>query len=110
MADRFTPGPWDFVPDPGAECHECGESHEEAFLVGPQMPTGVGIRTGLAVVLPGVNAAQDARLIAAAPDMLDKLTYLHQLLCLQPAPKLGEWNWPQIAADVKAVIEKATGQ
>ena len=67
---KHTPGPWGVCPDPGADCGECGESQEEAFLVGPQMPTGVGVRTGLAVVLVDDNAEANAMLMAAAPDLL----------------------------------------
>lgn len=50
----------------------------------------------------------NARLIAAAPEMLRELEHLLKVLRLQPKPKLGDWNWPAMADRIEALIAKAT--
>lgn len=50
----------------------------------------------------------NASLIAAAPEMLAMLQHLQFIAESMPAPKLGEWHWPQVAKDIKRVIAKAT--
>jgi hypothetical protein len=56
------------------------------------------------------ECAANARLIAAAPDLLGRCIHLRNVLRLQPRPTLGGWNWPKMADDLDAVIVKATGQ
>jgi hypothetical protein len=66
-----TPGPWVVAPDPGRDCEECGACHEERFLVGWEMRGG-GV-VGLATILVDDHEEANARLIAAAPDLLAAL-------------------------------------
>jgi len=44
---------------------------------------------------------------AAKDGLLAACKNLREVLALQPAPKLGEWNWPQMVADLDKAIAKA---
>lgn len=96
-----TPGPWS-VND--SSHYEGGKP---CCVWGPK-GAGYGIVCELPAVYPREFNAQDAALIAAAPDMAALLAEsLLPVLRLQPPPKLGGWNWPQMAADIEAVLRKA---
>ena len=103
MKAKHTPAPWSMLSGDTL----AGHRQVVAAAIGSPLQT---VATVHAFEPGDAESTANARLIAAAPAMLDKLAYLHQLLCLQPAPKLGEWNWPQIAADVRDVIHLATGE
>ncbi len=40
-------------------------------------------------------------------DLLKACDHVLSIVRLQPPPKLGGWNWPQIAEDLEAVIAKS---
>lgn len=98
---KHTPGPW--VPEQGIEDEE---DRWGVFFAGPKPWHIATIQNGA----PGDTLDTEeanARLIAAAPDLLAESKVLLSILRLQPTPKLGEWNWPQIADRLEAVIAKA---
>jgi hypothetical protein len=97
---KHTPGPWTYEVDRCAACTERGEA--EYCVFGP--PGGYHA--------PFSNEA-DARLIAAAPDLLAALKELEQCCSKYYAVSrdLGHWHpeyWPELAA-ARAAIEKAEG-
>lgn len=65
---HYMKGPWCVAPDPGQDCPECGECHQEKYIVGWEMDGG-GI-VGLALVLPDDHEKEIAQMMAAAPELL----------------------------------------
>lgn len=93
MEMKHTPGPWEFSTDPDepevvAELCTSGLAH---FLIVPTRDATLG------------DIAADARLIAAAPELLDApVDLLHQSKLSQDE---GGWDFEQ----AEAAIAKATG-
>lgn len=67
---QHTPGPWIVVPDQGTVCPECGEEYGESLMVAWRPKHGCSV-VGLAVVLADDREQANARLIAAAPCLLE---------------------------------------
>lgn len=107
-----TPGPWKEIPQNGA-----GPMIAHEFETGKQM-NPVGLRLICHVLQRGNSLEQDranARLLAAAPDLLEALVALLTMSDRGPQPrKLDEalsWrdNDDRARALTLAAIEKATG-
>ncbi len=85
---NHTPGPW--TP------HEKG-AHPYLFVCGPSEPTEHGEESFLVAYATGINAEANARLIAAAPDLLNALQIVSELF------QLGDTDI------VRNALAKATG-
>lgn len=88
MSTKHTPGPWSYFHDTCAVCEANGDA--EYIIDGP----------------PGGNHGQfseeaDARLIAAAPDLLEALI---ETLVIAERNEMGPWR-----KRAQAAIAKATG-
>lgn len=57
---------------------------------------------------PLPNAAANARLIAAAPDMLDLL--YHALPCVEESEEFDKPTRPKLSAQIRALIKKIEGE
>lgn len=49
------------------------------------------------------------RLESDRKKLLTKLKEIRDILRFQPAPKLGEWNWPEIIKHIEIVIAEVGG-
>ena len=92
----FTPGPWNVAVD----------IHDDRI--------GIGSTSGVVVFAPhrkgaraGVQTIQDARLIAASPDLLDAL---HVALGHMTGGMDGDWRDCNPLDVIRAAIAKARGQ
>ena len=95
MNTSFTPGPWNVFR---AQSSICVGAHEPIQRV-------EDIEKSMYVEVFGENREANARLIAAAPELLEQLIILHdaitQFACGEP--------WPELPA-ARAAINLATGQ
>lgn len=96
MTNQHTPGPWAVGPAPHADCriYATSETHAIARTYGPEL-NDIGV-----CALTGPQNKADARLIAAAPELLEALV------------ELRDWysehtGMPAVAAN--AAIAKAKG-
>lgn len=100
---KHTPGPWEFVPKLTAS-----ENHR-GFFVRAEKATRNG-KWALAEVQPGdedgMLGKANARLIAAAPDLLEALKAFNQCLCLNLSYK----QWNEVNEMACAAIAKAEGK
>lgn len=99
MSAKHTPGPWTIEGWEG-----------EPFIVGPEVHyVNHGDPAVICKVLRygGTRPTEaNARLIAAAPDLLEAARLTE--LCVMHLPaRLGETNWPYIAERLRAAIAKA---
>ena len=96
---EHTPGPWT------AEHHKFNDGKEVYYINGPNGALGYPV-----LVAQVQNDEADARLIAAAPDLLaalDKAAYeLHQGMVLQDS-KRGERRLQNLEAQIRAAIASA---
>lgn len=91
MTDKHTPGPWGFWPDTG-----------EVFA---------GNNDSIAMVLLRDGDNDNARLIAAAPNMLDALVAVdRQTFCECPVENGGEHEPGCFVPLVRAAIARAKGE
>lgn len=101
--NRFTPGPWDWYTDPINDVKGLGKSMR--FLVGAD---GQGFAHTV-----GLNAETDvanARLIAAAPELLDALIAVKEVLDFAIGADLVPPSADGPAAMAAAAISKALGE
>lgn len=89
---QFTPGPWKAINALGVWIVGCGDDH---LLT--KIPAG------------SVDAEANARLIAAAPELLDALNSL-SAVCEQAQLRHGHGVWSQLLDDARAAIAKARGE
>lgn len=100
MNTQHTPGPWAIeVPDNGQD----GYPHN--WMISHNSPS----RAVYVANIPGAahyaRAQADAKLIAAAPDMLDGLVYILEILRSgKPVDAINDAHW------IEMLIEKATGE
>lgn len=101
MSSKHTPGPWVVTPHP--------ETHVDVFGVGEIMDDKQ-MQYGLSHTICYQNAEANARLIAAAPELLEALIRLEAELvedkygdCYEPSPF-------ENLALARAAIAKATGE
>lgn len=115
---KFTPGPWSFEDDPGQVCKKCETSNYEAYLVYSKIT-----HVDVAIVMGGGTQKEDARLIAAAPDLyaqlesvIEALSWLTLALRDQATghpETLALWNTTETIRRIKegqATLEKARGE
>jgi hypothetical protein len=104
MTDQHTPGPWRWVPEPdtASPWRDYGDLYSassEVVLSGWENDFEGGVR---------VNSHADARLIAAAPEMLAALESAADEL-----ERLMSWHgtevWPSVLRDARAAIAKVRG-
>ena len=109
MSAKFTPGPWEREIAQDGEYTGPGDN-PPGYAGDLYETTHVGRYDETGVWHPGADCynAADAQLVKAAPELLAACRYALSIVRLQPDPKLGEWNWPQIAAQLEAAIRKAT--
>ena len=94
MTSKFTPGPWNFQPcDEYTNCFDV--MCEEGYYIAT---THDGVRGDK-------NADANARLIAAAPDLLDELLSILDWAVTERAPLRN-----QEIESIRAAIAKATGE
>lgn len=101
MTTKHTPGPWTVGPKPYYHCriYASSENHAIARTYGPEL-NGIGVCS-----LTGPQNEADARLIAAAPDLLESLRGLYAAMaCYEKTPE------ETLALDYASeAIAKATG-
>lgn len=111
MTAKHTPGPWHIGPKPHGHCriYATGEGHAIARTYDTEM-NGIGV-----CALTGPMNEANARLIAAAPELLDALTQIVECekrraadLRHREAWKLVKFSEGRIA-QAEAAIAKATG-
>lgn len=95
---RHTPGPW-FVSADRERRSVLAEGYAVALVGNMGCDTGYPERERRPYVL---QAQANARLIAAAPDLLEAL--------VDAGATLNAGQWPRTAARIAAAIAKATGQ
>ena len=109
MSAQHTPGPWRTGPSPTADCRIYADSsdanHAIAKTYGPDL-NGIGVCD-----LTGPRNRADAKLIAAAPEMLDMMYLALQfieesMLC----PDARTLSIDDAMAQIQAVIAKARGR
>ena len=76
MSAQHTPGPWKFEPDMRVDEHARPFDPEKEYLAGWNVTNGETEIVGIEGIIPGGEAEANARLIAAAPDLLAALTEL----------------------------------
>ncbi|ANF26003.1 hypothetical protein [Stutzerimonas stutzeri] len=80
MSNEHTPGPW--YADPGRRVTGFAVTHE-----GEPNPLAISLRKPANSYSKGISDAKalaNARLIAAAPDLLEQLEETHAALCFTP--------------------------
>ena len=107
MTQKHTPGPWI-----ESDCDDWSVDHDTAATVSW---TAINARNGRAVALPVITGFNDdeltanARLIAAAPDLLEALLLLHSTQMNNHCHDPDDYENTDEAAVVRAAIKKATG-
>ena len=101
MTDQHTPGPWRWVPEPDTaspwlDYGDLYSASSEVVLSGWEDDFEEGVR---------VNSHEDARLIAAAPELLEALETL-----LNCEPALMSAKERKAFAIARAVIAKVRGK
>lgn len=98
-----TPGPWVFEPGP----HGDPDFEDIAFLIAEQRPGGEAIGIICSPVMSG-DVEANARLIAAAPDLLEALKALHRNVDMDLC---GFWkeSTSNFMQQAEAAIAKAEG-
>ena len=97
MKNELTPGPWQMTDKPNDRC--CWSYHVETVERGKILGD---VLEGAAIVVADVRNEADAKLIAAAPDLLDALKTLVGLPDFSPKEKV-DAAWKA----AKAAIAKA---
>src|SRR5690606_6408554 len=96
---KHTPGPWTLRP--------VNEEIGEYEIVGPRHNDDTGESEYIGVVCGGLpESAANARLIAAATELLEGLWETHAALCLSNPEYVGSGLWRRN----RAAIAKATGE
>jgi hypothetical protein len=95
---NHTPGPYYVVPDPGQDCPECGNEIGESWMVAWKSLSGGYV--GLATVMADDREEANARLFAAAPELLAAC----ELALSRPTVVRGEGQWAMLnPADLDAI-------
>lgn len=100
MTAKHTPGPWFTGKKPHGHCriYAQSEAHAIARTYGPEL-NGIGVCS-----LTGPEKEADAKLIAAAPELLDALILADAML------SGANMNANVVEKKVRAAIAKATGE
>lgn len=111
MATKHTPGP--FEAD-GTQVYD-RDGYEIVDCRGVHLHRDHDGNKGHWASVPGSHrdvsdeeAAANAALFAAAPDLLAACETILFPLKQMPTPRLGEWNWPALAELARKAIAKAT--
>jgi len=108
---KHTPGPWDWSPH-----YKTGDGRATWSLIGSQDGYGILSCDGDENSPQGLNDEANARLIAAAPELLEALTQIHDVYAamrqrLSVDYANDGWSAETITLDkAKAAIAKATGE
>ena len=100
MDKTHTPGPWVVVPDLRTENNRYSPDFGQEELVGYDISSESESIVSCEGILAGGNGEANARLIAAAPDLLEALRYAARFLR----------DEDHDTAFVRATIAKATGE
>lgn len=106
MTDTFTPGPWAVRP------HWSDDSMREVYPTRPGKELQFGAWSDIAEVREGgegESAEANARLIAAAPDLLEQLVFARRMMVLQMGLFGNDVEASPLIADIDRVIASATG-
>lgn len=57
----------------------------------------------------GIFVSDATEVAAVMLKLLAQCENIRDILKLQPAPKLGEWNWPQMVSNLVSVVNEAKG-
>jgi hypothetical protein len=105
MTQKHTPGPWEWAkqraPNGGAYwdiIEPSRQAHDRIAMCGPWTASRCG-----------VEAAANARLVSAAPDLLAALESAVEWMGQYDNPYMCEWT-AEILAASRAAISKATGE
>lgn len=99
--EKHTPGPWDFNKTSFTILSD-GKETNQSYSIGRANDMGFYMKS-----IAKVESFSDARLIAAAPELLDSL-----IECLEGVEELnGEYQegWDLVIEKAKLAINKATG-
>lgn len=55
-------------------------------------------------LLAGLSGDRQQRMLAKAPDLIALVERFAFIAETMPKPELGRWNWPQLAAEARALI------
>ncbi len=108
-AAKYTPGPWEYVPSTENHgpyiCSEFGCTIADCYtMTEPSKPAACNGGPSKPILFLGEMADSNARLIAAAPDMLAALEFIVPILHADTSTK-GKMDYSVI----RAAIAKATG-